>query len=305
MPPCALNECRVATHIIAGLYPLNFSKFLIKAYQPLVDDERKELMDIQNLYFTYLIQKLCDDNTKKINPVHAMDLLWNVDDSDYALLCDIGSAFAECYLTDSPIPIAETIDSCFLADGFDIELNLYWLECIYISKSNDHSLLVSKADSDSESDSRDDGDLLNDAKANDLREMHFQMDRLFLGKTAYKRRSMLKEEGVITSPVTKIFENEMPKTVPVSLSSPSSSSSLSSASVTVPPSPKRQPPQLKLQQPLPQSPQQQTCTDKLDSTKSLPKEFKHFVKEGGKLESPKGDRLAEALKLAVNQKLNL
>lgn len=140
-PPCSSNECRVATHIIAGLYPLNFSKFLIKAYQPLNEDERKELMNIQKLYFTYLMQKLCDDSSKKIDPLRQMDLLWNIDDTDYTLFCDIGSAFAECYLIDVPIPVQELLDSCFLVVNNDIELNMYWLECVYIVKEGDNSPL--------------------------------------------------------------------------------------------------------------------------------------------------------------------
>lgn len=260
--PCTQNECRVATHIIAGLYPLNFSKFLIKAYQPLIDDERKELMDIQNLYFTYLIQKLCDDNTKKINPVHAMDLLWNVDDSDYALLCDIGSAFAECYLTDLQIPIEETIDSCFLTDGYDIELNLYWLECIYMTKANEHhlsSFSLSSSSKDSEDDS--DENEQKDPKLSELIELRNQMDKLFLGRTAYKRRALLKEEGLITSAFTKI-EVGVEKVI---VKPTTGVVAAAAATLTV-------------------------VTEEKDDALD---------------ENQKGDHLAEALKLAVNQKLNL
>lgn len=135
------NECRVATHIIAGLYPLNFSKFLIKAYQPLKEEERKELMNIQKLYFSYLMQKISDDKSQKVDMLQQMDLLWNIDDAEYTLFCDIGSAFAECYLIDMPIPVQELLDSCFILDNHDIELNTYWLECIYMFKESDNSPL--------------------------------------------------------------------------------------------------------------------------------------------------------------------
>lgn len=140
-PPCMRNECRVATHIISGLYPLNFSKFLIKAYQPLKEEERKELMNIQKLYFSYLMQKISDDKSQKVDMLQQMDLLWNIDDAEYTLFCDIGSAFAECYLIDVPIPVHELLDSCFILDNHDIELNTYWLECIYMFKESDNSPL--------------------------------------------------------------------------------------------------------------------------------------------------------------------
>lgn len=135
------NECRVATHIIAGLYPLNFSKFLIKAYQPLKEEERKELMNIQKLYFSYLMSKISDDKSQKVDMLQQMDLLWNIDDAEYTLFCDIGSAFAECYLIDMPIPVQELLESCFNIDEQDIELNTHWLECIYMFKESDNSPL--------------------------------------------------------------------------------------------------------------------------------------------------------------------
>lgn len=171
-PPCSSNECRVATHIVAGLYPFNFSKFLIKAYQPLNEDERKELMSIQKLYFTYLMQKLCDDKSKMVDPMHQMDLLWNIDDTDYTLFCDIGSAFAECYLTDISIPVQEFLDSCFIIDNGDIELNMYWLECIYLFKESDNWPLKK---------------LENDPKVLEL-QLRMQMDQISLSKA--KMRSL-------------------------------------------------------------------------------------------------------------------
>lgn len=133
-PPCKRNECRVATQIVAGLYPLNYSKFLIPAYQPLTEDERKKLINTHQLYLTYLIRKLCNDNTKIIGEYNVNDVVLDVNDTEYALLCDIGSAFAECYLTEAHIPLDESLSACFVFDnGVDIELDMYWLECIYPS----------------------------------------------------------------------------------------------------------------------------------------------------------------------------
>lgn len=136
-PPCSRNECRVATHIIAGLYPLSFAKFLLKAYQPLQDEDRSELMSIQKIYLSYLMQKLCDDKSRVVDPLEQMDLLWNSDEADYSLFCDIGSAFAECYLTDIAIPVHDLLDSCFLVENGDINMNMYWLECIYLFKESE------------------------------------------------------------------------------------------------------------------------------------------------------------------------
>lgn len=183
-PPCNNNECRVATHIIAGLYPCNFSKFLIKAYQPLNEEERKELMSIQKLYFTYLMQKLCDDKSKTIDPMHQMDLLWNIDDSDYTLFCDIGSAFAECYLTDIVIPVTDLLDSCFIMDNGDIELNMYWLECVYLFKESDNWPLKK---------------LENDPKVLEL-QLRMRMDQISLNTAKLRAQAQQSENPV--DPVT-------------------------------------------------------------------------------------------------------
>lgn len=140
-PQCTKYACRVATHIIAGLYPLNFSKFLLKAYNPLKENERKELMTIQKLYLSYLMQKIDDEKVDNVDILHHMDLLWNIDDAEYTLFCDIGSAFAESYLIDMPIPVQDLLDSCFIFESKDIEMNMYWLECIYMLRENDQSPL--------------------------------------------------------------------------------------------------------------------------------------------------------------------
>lgn len=140
-PPCPRTECRVATHIIAGLFPLNFCKFLIKAYQPLNEEERKEVINIKNLYFTYLMQKFHDDKMKTFDPMSHMDLLSNLDDTDYSVFCGVGSAFAECYLIDAPIPVQEVLYACFIIENNDIALNMYWLECIYEFRANENSPL--------------------------------------------------------------------------------------------------------------------------------------------------------------------
>lgn len=178
--PCTRNECRVATHILAGLYPFNFAKFLVKAYQPLQKEERNELMNIQKLYFTYLMQKLCDDKPKLDDPKQPIDLMWNIDDADYSLFCDIGSAFAEYYLADIAIPIHELLESCFLIENGDIELNMYWLECsIYLFKESENWPCKN---------------LENDPKVLEL-QLRMQMDQLNLSKAKLRAQEQLLEVG--------------------------------------------------------------------------------------------------------------
>jgi hypothetical protein len=145
--PCKANACRVATNIIAILYPLNFSKFLIKSYHPLKEEERKKLVTIKNFDFKNFIQKFCDDinktmentiNSERIHPLHFMDLLWESDDSESALLSDMASAFAECYLIDFQFPqrhvIYQYFTKFFLARGTDIEFDSQCFETISGSK---------------------------------------------------------------------------------------------------------------------------------------------------------------------------
>lgn len=137
-PPCPRTECRVATHIIAGLFPLNFCKFLIKAYHPLKEEERKEASEIINIKNLLLMQQFHDE-MKNFDPKTQMDLMSKMDDTDYPVFCGAGSAFAECYLIDAPIPVQEILYSCFVVDNNDIELNMYWLECIHMFRTNENS----------------------------------------------------------------------------------------------------------------------------------------------------------------------
>ncbi|KAJ6638598.1 Protein FAM193A [Pseudolycoriella hygida] len=186
-PPCNRNECRVATQIIAGLYPLNFSKFLLTAYTPLNEEERKELMNIQHLYFTYLIRKLCNENARAVNQVCVKDVMYDVDDADYALLCDIGSAFAECYLTDAKIPLDEALESCFLCDGFDIDLNMVWLDRIYETNVTENSHC---------SPSKRKNGYENDPKLLELKELRTHMDKLFLDRASLRKSTSIKQSDL-------------------------------------------------------------------------------------------------------------
>ncbi|XP_058467636.1 uncharacterized protein LOC131440392 [Malaya genurostris] len=138
--PCKINACRVAINIIAMLYPLNLSKFLIKSYHPLKEEERKKMAENWNIDVKNFMQRFCDDINKRwrtevadrIHPLHFLDLLWESDDSESALLSDMASAFAEWFLIDFQFPqrnvIYQYFTKFFLAKGTDIEFDMKCFE---------------------------------------------------------------------------------------------------------------------------------------------------------------------------------
>lgn len=263
---------------------MNFSKFLISAYQPLNEEERKGLMNIHHLYLTYLIRKLCND-TKTLGHYNMNDVLLDVDDTDYALLCDIGSAFAECYLTDSAIPLGEALDACFLCDGCDIELNMYWLECIYMSRSNSDSPTTSSATSTSGTRGTD---IDEDPKLKELKEIGEHMDKFFLDKSCLQK-ALIKQEDIIkmtpsaVGEVVQGFANEtiVKQTTTTTLTMMAGGDKERVTSVSVE--------------------KVSTAAGSSVTTGTLTFESVAEVKP----EARSGDHLAEAIKLAVNQKLNL
>ncbi|KAL1377676.1 hypothetical protein pipiens_016099 [Culex pipiens pipiens] len=140
--PCKINACRVAINIIAMLYPLNLSKFLIKSYHPLKEEERKKMAENWNIDVKNFMQRFCDDINKRwrtevadrIHPLHFLDLLWESDDSESALLSDMASAFAEWFLIDFQFPqrnvIYQYFTKFFLAKGTDIEFDMKCFEAV-------------------------------------------------------------------------------------------------------------------------------------------------------------------------------
>lgn len=109
---CTQIECRVAAHIIAGIYPLKLSKFLMKAYQPLKENERKELMSAQKMYFTYLMKENGDDEVQKMVLVDQFKIFLDMDTVESTLRAEIASAFAEHYLIDMAIPVQDLLHRC-------------------------------------------------------------------------------------------------------------------------------------------------------------------------------------------------
>lgn len=148
---------------------MNFSKFLITTYEPVHDDDTKGMM---HFHLAFLLRKLCSGDPKQMllskrvsvadsvsgandlptNGVAAAangtsaaststglshsftlnDLLTEVDDSDHSMLSRIGSAFTECYLTESALPVTDLLFACFrLTCDRDIELDIDWLDAMY------------------------------------------------------------------------------------------------------------------------------------------------------------------------------
>lgn len=144
--PCKINACRVAINIIAMLYPLNLSKFLIRTYHPLREEERRKMAENWNIDVKNFMQRFCDDINKRwrtevadrIHPLHFLDLLWESDDSESALLSDMASAFAEWFLIDFQFPqrnvIYQYFTKFFLVKGTDIEFDMKCFEAISSSR---------------------------------------------------------------------------------------------------------------------------------------------------------------------------
>lgn len=186
-------------------------------------------------------------------------MIYDVDDTDYALLCDIGSAFAECYLTDTEIPLEDALDSCFSFDGYDIELNMYWLDCIYMTKSNEklHCSPSKKKNG------------LEDPKLLELKELRTHMDKLFLDRACVQKSTSTKQDDLVP-PLASILPAER-------LSSMLGTGMLSSGTIK----------------------KEQKILDQV--VKAAGEDSKSKCESS----SPKSDHLAEAIKLAVNQELNL
>lgn len=134
-PPCNRTECRVASHVITGIYPLNYSLFLMKCYQPLDDIERNNCTVKNTLEFAFLLK----DFVNQMIPLHCMDILWTTDEIDPTLVRETASTLAECYLSEFTFPLDESIYPCFLsllkATGSDVELDMEQLEAIYNARS--------------------------------------------------------------------------------------------------------------------------------------------------------------------------
>lgn len=128
-PPCTRAECRVASQIIAGVYPPNFAKFLVWSYQTLIKEDSDLINYTHHAYLTYLIDQL--------NHLDMPDMLKEMREWEDVFVREMGAAMAECYITYPPVSVLSKLDECFVCSGFDIELNLEWLEKMYVIKDKE------------------------------------------------------------------------------------------------------------------------------------------------------------------------
>ncbi|CAO1442735.1 unnamed protein product [Diamesa serratosioi] len=145
-PPCDRIECLVATNIIVGSYPLDFSKCLIKTYRKLTDDEREKFLKIpmQSIIKKYSLLKT-DSAQPAAEPLTDSNLMlllnmyWDTGETENALRNGLAAALAEKYKIDVKFPHKHIIYSYFYAlfrtdpVAGDIVLDLQWLEQINLA----------------------------------------------------------------------------------------------------------------------------------------------------------------------------
>ena len=143
-PPCDRIECLVATNIIVGSYPLDFSKCLIKTYRKLTPDEREKFLKIpmQSIIKKYSLLKNEAQPAESLTDSNLMLLLnmyWDTGETENALRNGLAAALAEKYKIDVKFPHKHIIYSYFYAlfrtdpVAGDIVLDLQWLEQINLA----------------------------------------------------------------------------------------------------------------------------------------------------------------------------
>lgn len=145
-PPCDRIECLVATNIIVGSYPLDFSKCLIKTYHKLTEEEREKYLQIpmQSIIKKYSLLKT-DQAAPPAEPLSDSNLMlllnmyWDTGETENALRNGLAAALAEKYKIDVKFPHKHIIYSYFYAlfrtdpVANDIVLDLQWLEQINLA----------------------------------------------------------------------------------------------------------------------------------------------------------------------------
>lgn len=149
-PPCERMECQVATNLIIGSYPLSFTKFLLRIYQPLSPSDREKFLKVPS---QSLIRKFCRKKggaaakeimheADEINHTFLLlNMFWDDDEiADPTLRAGLAAALAENFKIDVKFPQKHIIFSYFHAlfrmdpnDGGDIVLDLEWLEQINLA----------------------------------------------------------------------------------------------------------------------------------------------------------------------------
>ena len=144
--PCQRIDCQVATNLVIGSYPLSFTRFLLRAYQPLTTSDREKFLKVPS---QSLIRKFClkkggaaaKEIMQEADEINHSFLLFNMfwDDDDIVdpiLRAGLAAALAENFRIDVKFPHKHIIFSYFYAlfrTGDDIVMDLDWLEKVNIA----------------------------------------------------------------------------------------------------------------------------------------------------------------------------
>lgn len=152
-PPCTNIECQVAANLIIGSYPLSFTKFLIKNYQPITDEnDRRKYLTLPSQFMTqkFGMVKLGEEHVEERAEINRtfleMNSFWEVevDEDDYESYTDrelrkgLAAAMAENFKSDMKFPQRHIIFSYFHAlfqiIDDDIAMDMEYLEKINMGK---------------------------------------------------------------------------------------------------------------------------------------------------------------------------
>lgn len=147
-PPCQLMECQVATNLIIGSYPLSFTKFLLRTYQPLSINDREKFLKVpsQSLIRKFCLKKggaaakeIMQEADEINHSFLLLNMFWDDDDiADPMLRAGLAAALAENFKIEVKFPQKHIIFSYFYAlfrtsPSGDIVMDLEWLEKINLA----------------------------------------------------------------------------------------------------------------------------------------------------------------------------
>lgn len=148
-PPCKLTECQVATNLIIGSYPLSFTKFLLRTYQPLSTADREKFLKVpsQSLIRKFCLKKggaaakeIMQEADEINHSFLLLNMFWDDDDiADPLLRAGLAAALAENFKIDVKFPYKSIIFSYFYAlfrmdpASNEILMDMEWLEKVNIA----------------------------------------------------------------------------------------------------------------------------------------------------------------------------
>lgn len=142
-PPCKLMQCQVGMNLIVGAYPMSFTKFLIRTYQPLTIADREKFLKVpsQSLIRKFCLKKggaaakeIMQEADEINHSFLLLNMFWDDDEiADPMLRAGLAAALAENFKTEIKFPQKHIIFSYFYAlfrpagPSNDIIMDLEWL----------------------------------------------------------------------------------------------------------------------------------------------------------------------------------